>query len=572
MSGVFFKGRLIVSPTTASVVNDDAMRNKNLSVGNVLAIVGRSAGGKPKTALRFGSPQEAQAALGSGELLDAILTAFNPSTETGGPTTIIGVRVQPATQATGVIKDASAATVINLASTGYGIRENQVGYKVEAGSVSGFRVTTQRGTDYYTKDNVGRKAFTVSYTGAQTTATITVDAAQIVLAAPAGTPVSTLLFSDFATVQDVVDRINLVADFSAVVEGDSYTAPTASGLDFVTAQSVKSAPYTVTADLQAVVDWFNSAQEGYVTATRAAGAGTKPAVSALQFLSGGTDGSTLTSDWAAAFEALQSVDAQWITPVSADPAIHAMADAHADFMSNVASKERRCIVGMATGTTDAQAIAAAKALNSDRTSIVHIGHYNYGTDGKLKLFAPYISAALVAGMFAGVNPGTPLTNKAIKVQGLERDLRNPTDTDVLINAGVLCLENTDQGYKVVKSITTWLVNDNYNRVEQSCGVALDFVARNVRNALDVLRGQKGNPLVLSRAVSITESTLKELARAEPQGPGVLAGNADSPAFRNIQATLEGDVLRVEFECSPVIPVNYILATIFAVPFSGSATA
>lgn len=571
--GVFFKGRYIVSPTTASVVNDDAMRNQNLSVGNVVALIGRSAGGKPKTALRFGSPQQAKDLLVSGELLDAALAAFDPSAETGGPVTVVAVRVQPATQATGTIKDASAATVINLTSIGYGVRENQVGYKVEAGSVTGLRLTTQRGGDYYTKDNIARKAFTVSYSGAQTTATITVNASQMVLNAPAGTPVSTLLFSDFATVQDLVDRINLVADFSAVVEGDSYTNPTANGLDFVTAQTVKSASYTVTADLQEVIDWLNGAQQGYVRATRATDVGTKPAVAALQFLSGATDGTTLTQDWADAFEALQTVDVQWLTPVSSDPALHAMADAHADYMANVASKERRVIAGTALSTTDVQAIAAAKALNSDRTSLVHLGHYNYGIDGKLKLMPPYISAALVAGMFSGVNPGTPLTNKSIKVRGLERDLRNPTDTDSLINGGVLCLENTDQGYKIVQSISTWLVNDNYNRVEQSCGVALDFVARNVRQALDVLRGQKGNPLVLSRAVSITQSTLMELARTEEQGgPGVLAGNEDSPAFRNITASLQGDVLRVQFECSPVIPVNYALATIFAVPFSGSATA
>jgi hypothetical protein len=570
--GVFFKGRLIVSPTTASVVNDDAMRNQNLSVGNVVALVGRSAGGQPKTGLRFGSPQEAQATLGSGELLDAVLAAFDPSSETGGPAAVVAVRVNPATQAAGVMKDASNNTVINLTSTGYGQRENLVGWKVEAGSVSGLRVTTQRGSDYYTQDNIGRKAFTVTYAGAEASATVDVTGSQLVLSAPAGTPVATILFADFATVQDVVDRINLVAGFSAEVEGDSYTSPTAAGLDFVAAADVKSGPVTVTADLQAVVDWINSAQEGFLTAVRAAGAGAKPSVAGLTFLSGGSDGTTTSTDWADAFEALQTVDVQWVTPVSSDPAIRAMVDAHVQYMSTIAGKERRATTGLAAGSSKADAIAAAKALNSDRTSVMFQGHYDYDRNGKLVLLPPYISAARVAGAFAGVNPGTPLTNKQFKCQGLEFNLRNPTDTDELINAGVLCLEDTEQGYKIVKSISTWLVNDNYNRVEQSCGTALDFVARNVRQALDVLRGQKGNPLVLSRAVSITQSTLAELAREEPQGPGVLAGNTDSPAFRNIQASLEGDVLRVQFECSPVIPVNYVLATIFAVPFSGSATA
>ena len=109
-------------------------------------------------------------------------------------------------------------------------------------------------------------------------------------------------------------------------------------------------------------------------------------------------------------------------------------------------------------------------------------------------------------------------------------------------------------------------------MEQSTGTALDFVVRNVRQALRVLVGAKGNPIVLSRAISITDSTLRELARQEPQGPGVLAGDEVNPPYKNIKATLEGDVLRVEFQCSPVIPVNYVLTTVFAVPYTGVATA
>lgn len=569
---VFFNGRLIVTPTTASVVNDDAMRNQNLSVGNVVALVGRSAGGKPATALRFGSPQEAQRELVSGELLDAVLAAFDPSNQTGGPFQVVALRVNPATQASGTMKASGGADVINLLSTNYGLRENQIKYKVEAGSLSGLRITTERGTDYYTQDNIGRRALSIEYTGAEATGVATINGTTCTLAAPTGTTVATIDLTLYTTVQDLADRINQVAGFEAEVLDGNYTAPALNGLDYITTQDVKTAPYVVRADLQAAVDWLNSAGEGFLTATRVSGVGAAPAVAAYKFLTGGSDGTTTFNEWSDAFEALQAIDVQWVSPVSADPAIHALADTHVAYMSNVGLKERRAICGMAAGSTDQQAIDAAKALNSDRTSLVHLGYYNYNSAGKLTLYQPYMAAALIAGMFSGVNPGTPLTNKTIKVRGLERDLRNPTDTDQLINGGVLCLENTDQGYKIVKSISTWLVNDNYNRVEQSTGVALDFVARNIRQALDVLRGEKGNPLVLSRAISITQSTLKELARAEPQGPGVLAGDAENPAFRNIKASLEGDVLRVEFECSPVIPVNYILATIFAVPFSGVATA
>jgi len=567
---VFFNGQLLVTPTTASVVNDDAMRNQNLSVGNVLALVGKSAGGKPKTPLRFGSPDEAKRVLRSGELLDAVLKAFAPSNQTGGPQTIVAMRVNPAAQASLALKDAADATVINLTSTGYGLGENLIKVRIENGSLSGKRLTTQLGSNYYAADNVGRTAFSVQYLGAEATATIAVTGTTVTLVA--GSDTIAIPLAEFSTVDTLVDRINSIDGFSASVEDRSGIKPTLNGLDFLAASDIKTARRSIKADLQAIVDWFNGNGEGFVTAARASNVGTLPQNIPYTFLAGGSDGVTTNGDWSDAFDALQAVDVQWVTPLSGDAAIHAMTDAHVQFSSNQLRRERRAICGTASGTSDADAIAAAKMLNSDRTSLVHLGYYDYDASGALVLFEPYQTAALIAGAFSGVNPGTPLTNKTIAVRGLERDLINPTDTDVLINGGVLCVENTETGYKVVKSISTWLVNDNYNRVEQSTGFALDFTVRNVRQAVDVLRGEKGNPLVLSRSISIAESTLRELASPEPQGPGVLAGDANSPAYRNIKASLEGDVVRIEFECSPVIPANYILVTVFAVPYSGTVSA
>ena len=53
---------------------------------------------------------------------------------------------------------------------------------------------------------------------------------------------------------------------------------------------------------------------------------------------------------------------------------------------------------------------------------------------------------------------------------------------------------------------------------------------------------------------------------------MIVGDKANPAYKNITASLEGDMLRVEFQCSPVIPVNYIPVTIFAVPYTGTAIA
>jgi len=567
---VFFNGRLWVSPATVSVVDDSEMYNRNLSVSNVLALIGLSTGGQPATAMHFGSPQEARATLLSGDLLTAVEKAFDPSAQTGGPVEVIALRVNPAVQSA-LTLSASATPVITLASTDYGLYTNQIKTKIETGSNAGKKITTQFGNAYYSGDDVYRNAFSLVYTGAQATATATINGTTLTLAAPAGSTVATIDLATYPTIQQLTDAINVVPGFAAVIQDGNGQQATLQALDFITTQSVKTTAYMVTANLQAVVDWFNGLGEGFITATRLPNVGVVPDNIAFTYLSGGSDGVTTNTQWQNCFDALQAEDVQWVVPVSSTGSVQAMADTHCTFMSNVARMERRCIVGMASGSTDAQAIAAAKTFNNDRTSLTHLGFYDYDANGNLVLFPPYIMAALLGGMFSGVDPGTALTNKTIKVRGLERKLRNPVDTDQLINGGVLCVEDTKQGYKCVRSVSTWLLNQNYNRVEVSTGVACDFTARNVRNAVDGLRGARGNPATLALAVEMTDSALRELSREYPMGPGVLVGDAINPPYKNIVASIEGDVLRIEFQCSPVISLNYILIVLHARPWAGTIT-
>lgn len=172
------------------------------------------------------------------------------------------------------------------------------------------------------------------------------------------------------------------------------------------------------ADLQAAVDWLNGAGEGYIEATRATDAGTPPANIPFTFLAGAVTGVATNTDWADAFDVLQAIDVQWVSSISGEASIRAMCDTHVQFCSKQLRRERRAITGTGLNTTDAEAIAAAKELNSDRTSLVHIGYYDYDDAGELVLYPPYMMAALIAGAFSGVSPGTPLTNKVVSVRGL----------------------------------------------------------------------------------------------------------------------------------------------------------
>jgi len=579
---VFFNGQQLITPTTASAVDDTALTDQGLTVGNTLAIIGSAQGGQPNTGLIFTNPDDADAILIDGELLTAVKKAFSPSGDTNAPSRVIAVRVDPATQSTLALQDATPTTVINLTSTNYGLNTNQIKVKIESGSVSGKKITTQLGNAYYVQDNIARRDLQIQYTGGQATARMQVNGTTVTLEAPNATVVATIDLNTYGTVQQLVDRINTVAGFTATVLDGNANIATLQSLDFFTNQDVKTAAVVLTANLQAIIDWFNGISEGFVNASRVANVGTLPANIPFTYLAGATNGSITNTQWSNAFTTLQSavtpspgapgIDPQWIVPLSSDPSIAAMADAHVQYMSLVGKKERRAICGTALGTSDAQAIAAAGALNSDRTSLIHLGYYDYNSAGVLTLYAPYMAAAVVGAAFSGVGPGTPLTNKALNFRGIERNLKNPADTDALILGGVFAIENTSNGFKVVKSISTWLVNSKFDKVEVSTGVAVDFTARSLREALDTLRGSKQDPTLLTRAMSITQSICTDLAKAEPEGPGVLVGDANSPPFKNIKASISGDVLYVSVQASPVIPNNYVLITVAAVPFSGSISA
>lgn len=573
MSGYFFDGQLHVTPAVLSRVDDSAMLNRGASVGQVAAFIGKAASGQPNTVLTFGSPDEARKALFSGDLLDCVVRAFNPSSETGAPQSVVAVRVDPAVRASLDLRDSLASVVVNLTTQGYGQRENQVKVKVEAATGGrGLKLTTQRGNEFYSADNVFRNAFKVRYSGGQASAVMTLNGTQCVLQAPSGSTVATLTFATFPTVQELVDAISSVNGFAASVQDGNGNMPTTQAFDTVTAQDVKTADYVARADLQAVIDWFNSAGEGFVIAARPTDVGTLPAALPFTYFTGGSNGTVTNSEWQNGYTALQTADVQWVVPASTDPAIHAMNVAHCAFMSTVGQKERRGAVGCPLGTSDATALTLAKAINDDRTSFFHLGGYDFDANGVRTLYAPFVVAAMYAAAFCGVSPGTPITNKSLRLLGLERKLRVPTDTDALILGGVVPIDDGATGVRVIKSISTWLNDSKFNRVEQSVGIALDYTVRTWRNALATLKGGKNSPQALSLALEISKTTLSDLAVPESSGgPGILVGDANSPPFANLSAKIDGDVIAVTGQVSPAIPTNFVSITVFAKPFSGSAS-
>ncbi len=304
------------------------------------------------------------------------------------------------------------------------------------------------------------------------------------------------------------------------------------------------------------------------------------------FMSGGSEGTTAQTNWDSALNLLQNEDTPLITCVSYDPAVWASLSTHCSYMSGIGKKERIGFCGgfaTADGYTNGlgkwsnttvinasidQMQTYALTLNSDRMVYVGPGFKAYDENGTLTTYGGAISAALVAGMAAGVDVAEALTHDSINVIGLEYNFRW-SDLDELLENGICPLEyDPASGYRVCQSITTWLVNDKYNRRELSVRRTSDYVARQVRERLEMdFVGKKGTSTTLISIKNATISVLQQMYRLE-----LLAGDANNPPYKNIQCRLEADTCYVEFECSPVIPINYIPVTVHLTVFTTTLTA
>lgn len=566
----FFNGSYLVTPDVVSAIDDSLMYPAGLPSGNVLALIGECSGGKPKTALRIRSPLHAQRMLRSGPLLDAAIRAFAPASIAGSPAAVLAVRVDPATQSTASLKGSGAVDVIDLRSTDYGAHTSGLEIRLETGTRVGFRVSVRQDGVVFFRDNIGLDCINVQYTGAAITATVKVEAGNLILEAPTGTAVKTYILQEWSTVAALVEAITAsMTDWEVTAErGAERFRP--ERMDKVTITDAKTAAGVLTGNAWSIVHYINSNSEIFLDATFADTAPVlSPVTCAWTPLVGGVNGNNLPVDWEEAFDALHEVEAHWLVPLTDNPAIWDMAAAHCDYLS-ARKRERRAFVGGDTGVTEAQAKADAYGINSDRVGYVWPGVYEYDVmTRELTLKPAYLAAVNVAAAFACLNPGTTMSRKAISVAAAEVLLKEPTDTDDLILSGVLALVQNESGIIVSQAVSTWQMDDRYNRREVSVGAAVDYVARTVRKALEPLLGDRASPEVLPRARSRMTSVLDDLTVSPPNGPGVLVGTAESPSYRNISLEIEGDVMRVAFECSPVIPINYVLIGISVSPWRGT---
>jgi hypothetical protein len=594
MKGIYFDGRAILKPGAYAKVNADAMVPNRPGAANTIGVIGTCLGGVPRTVTDITSPEEARKQLRGGILRSVAELMYDPSADMPGASRIKYYRLNLAVRAQVNLQDSVPANVILVQAKDYGVWTNQIRIKVEAGTVSGKKVTINDVLDtenFEVGDDLG-DAFTIRYVGskfdAQLVVTKTGDNATALLlqtkATGSGDPWVTELNLDLtqtsvSTLGLLCSYIDALSDYTCVVKGDQ-NMPT-SYIDGHAGQTIKSADFTHKANIGAIVHWINSNSQ-LVTASRVASAVNAPANVAYTFLAGGSEGSAPNNnDWQAALDAFTTHDVNFIFVCTEDATIHAMALAHCRVESGVSRRhERICILGGAAGETVAQEIARAQALNDQRAALIYPGIKRRNlTTGNVDSLSPMYAAALVTGIAAGSPPETPLTFKSVRVSGLEKIL-TLTEIEQLLDKGVMPLESvpSDGLFRIVQGITTYLKDANviWRKV---AGVRIaDYLNRNIRQAVQHFVGRTADRRTMTTILNAVVTRLRSLTRTETNQVGVLTEGQSvdglvEPAFKNVKAEFDGfDLVAVSYEAHPVGEVAYITITAGLTPTTIVASA
>ncbi len=617
--GVYFNGRYYIKPQVATYVDDTSLTPVGLVGSNVIGMMGPAKDGIPNQAYLITSLSDATDIFGEGPLVDGVAMAFNGgaqyvwATRVGGTyTAATHLFASVPLQAVYAITD-TPATPFKLLSNAYGTQANGIIVTTHATgatrSVRGVSVSVVAQGNTIEGEGIHYDTLKIA-NGAAQSLSLAISASVLTVTYNV-TPGTVINLIEVATTTDLVERIkteieNAGGD-STLITFTILKEVSGTYLDDQTVSIAAAANDVLAADVKAVFDWFNAGVQPYVyaedsgnifTTAVAKNLGlfqtantigtTYPFVFADAVIQG-TVGSIDSTSYAGVLaEIYEDLDIDLVVPIVDDylgvvnttsttpDSIFSSTLTHCKEMSTLKSEERIGLVGFqftdVGGTTpdgDGDTLVTtlkgkAAGFNSPYMVVCSPRLKAFDTRGTLKFFNGTYTAAYIAGLIASFGVGEPITNKDVSgIQGLSTYFKNRQILQ-LIDNGVLVIEKVGGGLKVVQGVTSWIADDNYNKKEISVRLATNYIAKNCRENLKTFIGRKNSLNMLQIIKGSLIQVLRELENNE-----IIVGTTAYPAYRNLTLTATGDVVYVSFECSPVLPINYILVTIHATVFKST---
>lgn len=540
---------------------------------NIVAIIGSSKGGVPHSATGLTDPEKVNVISSVAQALDILeegdgfyMTEFylSPTNDAALnlPTSCLMFRVDPATQAVSTLEDGSSNDIIDLKASRYGTSGNQVARKVEAATNLGHKVTIKyKGEVLAEQDDVGFEYLEIQYTGAGSAATMNITATQLDTTVTAGSPEEdlVLLFADFPKLGDLVEYINEQPAFTCTLKATNNTLTTT--FDAVTAQDIKTAAHTAVAHVEALIQFFNLQSQSEVIASLTSAAVRTDVAndSNFVFMSTGVKGSASATEWGNTFTLMEKFRINHILVADSTAAYHAMASTHVNSMSSIEGKRNRTAAsGAAASQTIADRLTEAKAINNARFEyhFTPFSRFDLPNNSVKASFAPFLGAALTAGIRYGNNTTISATFKTINVLSVDEIYNTPEKKKIIGGGGTLFGEE-ERGFTVTHNVTTYqgenLILNLPSMLRTTDAITLDSQVRiqtrlaSYQTAADALIIKEMENFLSTNLLAGYRDSQKWLTDDPITG---------DPAYSDLEFTLTGDSFEFKFTGIVPAPLHY----------------
>jgi hypothetical protein len=427
----------------------------------------------------------------------------------------------------------------------------------------------------------GNIVMSAGYDGAATTASIEVtDSSDLlypnrIVLRENGSVTADFAKAAYDTLLQLVNAINLTADWSVSLSSTLYNSLSPSVLDIVSADTLASSgsglqPARIKKDADEAADFFSLSSIVDITGQSSTGLMDAKSETAL---SGGSLGSTSTASITAALSEFEEIRVNSIVPLfsrdSADDiadgltessssysilGIHQSVKSHLSLMSTTKNRsERQGYLSYKASFSDA--LDQASLLADQRIQLCIQDIRNVDSVGAIKWFQPWAQSCMLAGARGGSPVGTPLTFKFFNTVGIrhtaqpmstpEEDITidfNPNDQfEQAISGGITFFESPQSGgIRCVVDNTTYQKDANWVYNRGNVMYAADILAFDFRNQLEnIFVGAKNN-IQASEVKSVAASILGTFL-----AQGITVATADAPnGYKQLDVQIDGNIIRI----------------------------
>lgn len=357
--------------------------------------------------------------------------------------------------------------------------------------------------------------------------------------------------ADYSSLRELVSALdNLPHVVASYLAGKEYEAD---DFDLLASSNIEGESYLVILRCDAAEILSALAGSRLVSVERATGGVASveqqtEGGSLTSLMSGGASSATTLSHWTAALALIESSDLQILVPWSDDVSVFGAVKAHLR-LAALAGRERNAWLG-AQGSQSLTALhAITKSLNDRNLALVGQQIKHIDPQGVTRTLEPKWLALMLASMQAGTPVATPLTRKEPNIVDSLQLWDANRDAGEAISKGVCVLSRGPLGWRVERSVTTWLRDDNPIYSEVSANESINASVRDLRGALDPFIGVGNVGLTAARLTGIVTARLNRQVL-----DGVIK------AFKDVVLEDLGDTVRVNYTVAAVEPLNFIRIT------------